>query len=489
MTEELSSPVLSTLKATGSFVDNAISQSGKNLRLPQAVARLNLSKKHGADCATIFFAILIQPILKTQSTWAFCREFLSAFSIGKQDVIYRFLQREDIRWAALLRHCAKRFYQRHREAIGAASDCAFVVDDSLSHRCGKGVEGTASLWDHNEKRTVRAHRVLTLGFVFAKGFIPLASQLCIGKKKTCLRTGGFRDGRSEVARAYQNGLKQSKFALLKSALKTAIANGLRAQWLIGDSAFGTKGNIALALDHDMDALFLMKRGRLKYRFQGRDYVAKDFYRLFRRLMRPAAGGHFRCYDFEAEINLAEDRTQPEKWVKVQLLLSRPASNRNRGGWVLSLCTNREVSVDRMIELYSMRWSIEVFFKESKQHLGHLTHQTGNFVSNYASIQLSAIRYLLLLDSALEVAAGGEVGLADIRNQQRERLTLIGYMGVLWQSFTRLIFGLLDELEPRLGADIITEIKATLAEKLDQFINLAFQIDFNCPDDETNPQPC
>ena len=159
------------------------------------------------------------------------------------------------------------------------------------------------------------------------------------------------------------------------------------------------------------------------------------------------------------------------------MLSRPTRNRNKDGWVLSLCTDMEVSVERMIELYLMRWSIEVFFKECKQHWGWLNNQSGDFVSSYASMHLSSIRYLLLLDAALN-ADSGEAGLVAIRRDTSEHLNLHAYMGILWQWFVRLIFGWLDELEHQLGKTVLGEIRAYLEVKVDEFIDLAFQIDFN-----------
>ena len=52
-------------------------------------------------------------------------------------------------------------------------------------------------------------------------------------------------------------------------LKRALRSGIKAKWLIGDSGYGQKENIALALDNKLDALFLMKRDYTKYRVNGR----------------------------------------------------------------------------------------------------------------------------------------------------------------------------------------------------------------------------
>ena len=480
--KELTSPVTSTLKAAGEFVDNSISQSLERLSLGVIISQANLTKQAGASALDILYLIMLAPIVKVDSTWAFCSQFLDQWRIGQKDVIYRFLLREDIKWASIQAKLAAAFARFHLQDV-PVNDCALVVDCSLRHRSGK-VEGSSARYDHVISKVVRAQKVIAIGLAFPKGFIPLANQFCIGKKKRQERKKSFQDGRSEVAKAYHRGVEETPNNILKGMVKRAINAGIKAAWLIGDSGYGQKANIALAIDHGLDALFLMKRDNTKYRVNGKLYKAKELYTLLRRQMKPAADGRFRSHAFNAELNLNKAGEEP-RWIAVQLMLSRPTCNRNKNGWVLSLCTNMDVSVDRMIELYLMRWSIEVFFKECKQHLGWLNNQSGNFISSYASLHLSSIRYLLLLDATLN-SMGGERGLVAMRRETKDQLNLLCYMGLLWEWFVSMVFGWLDELESLVGKTKLDEIKAYLGEKLDEFIELAFQIDLNS--DESLPLP-
>ena len=476
--KEINSPVTSSLKGVGQFVDNAIGQSLKRLSFEKILSKAKIRKKFGATPVDILYIVLLAPIVRANSTWAFCDKFLEQWRIGAKDVIYRFLRREDINWASILMSLATAFARLQLHSI-PQEDCALVVDCSKKHRSGK-VEGASHLFDHVIKNVVRSQHVIALGLVTPKGFVPLANHFCIGKKKLQRRTKDFEDGRSEVAKAWRRGRNESPAQILRAMVKRAINAGIKAKWLIADSGYGMKPNIALALDHGLDALFLMKRDRTNYRVDGKLYKAKELHQLFRRRMKPVAGGCFRSVAFKAEINLNTEKGKPDRWIPVQLMLSRPTRNRNKNGWVLSLCTDMEVSVDRMIELYLMRWSIEVFFKECKQHLGWLNNQSGDFVSSYASMHLSSIRYLLLLDAALN-ADSGEAGLVAIRRETSEQLNLQAYLGILWQWFVRLIFGWIDELESQFKKSVLAEIKVHLEGKVDEFIDLAFEIDFNSPE--------
>ena len=50
---------------------------------------------------------------------------------------------------------------------------------------------------------------------------------------------------------------------------------------------------------------------------------------------------------------------------------------------------------KMIEIYQIRWSIEVFFKESKQLLNLGRCQSNNFDAHIADITMTMIQYILI----------------------------------------------------------------------------------------------
>ena len=93
------------------------------------------------------------------------------------------------------------------------------------------------------------------------------------------------------------------------------------------------------------------------------------------------------------------------------------------------------------------------------------------------MHLSSLRYQLLLDAALR-SQSGEKGLVAFRKEASEQFTEICYMGLLWETFRNLVFGWLDELELSIGFDTLRTIKNHLEGKIDEFIDVAFEIDFN-----------
>ncbi len=81
-----------------------------------------------------------------------------------------------------------------------------------------------------------------------------------------------------------------------------------------------------------------------------------------------------------------------KTKKVKLFFSRQGKN---GKWKVLMTTNITLSFIEMIKIYQIRWTIEVFFKETKQLLGLGKCQSKDFDAQISSITITMIQYLLL----------------------------------------------------------------------------------------------
>ena len=66
-----------------------------------------------------------------------------------------------------------------------------------------------------------------------------------------------------------------------------------------------------------------------------------------------------------------------------------------GKWKTFLSTDTKLSFIKMLEIYAIRWSIEVFFKESKQLLFLGKDQSTDFDSQIASTTLTMMQYILI----------------------------------------------------------------------------------------------
>ena len=172
------------------------------------------------------------------------------------------------------------------------------------------------------------------------------------------------------------------------------------------------------------------------------------------------------------VNLQTDVRKPERWVKVQLVFSAPVRAHRADTWVLFLCTDLKMNEQQILEAYSLRWSIEVYFKEIKQNLGFLKEQSGRYQVAYASVHLAAIRYLLLFEAMLR---SGRLNYGEIRDRQTGYLQMLTYAGLLWQLFRALIEGALESLVRDLGRKVVRKVTSAIDQTVESFLNEALMI--------------
>lgn len=68
---------------------------------------------------------------------------------------------------------------------------------------------------------------------------------------------------------------------------------------------------------------------------------------------------------------------------------------HKGKWHGLLTTNLDLSFEQAYKIYATRWTIEVFFKESKQHLGLGKCQSQDFDAQIGGITISMLQYNIL----------------------------------------------------------------------------------------------
>jgi hypothetical protein len=420
----------------------------------------------------VLCALLIWPLLKLQSLHCFCAELCQILS-GNVSVLYDFLGREDVNWRGLSSELSLRVYQRNE--LGARQRRAFVTDDTGKARAGRKVQGTSCYFDHTQGRTLKGHQMLTLGLAAENGFLPLESQLVMGEKSPVLkpRDKPFRDHRSSAARDMNRAGELSKQERFRDMLRRALRAGYIALYVLADAWFGCKENILFCLDNDLIGIFQMKRGNLVYQFQGVNHTASELYARVQRRMRPLnSKARYKTASLVVRVNLQTEVRQPQRWVSVRLVFSAPVRERSAHTWVVFLCTETTLADAKILEVYALRWSIEVYFKEIKQNLGFLKEQSGRYEVAYASVHLSAIRYLLLFEAMLR---NGQLSYGQIRDRQTGQLQILTYASLLWQLFRAIIEGALDGLVEDLGRNVIQRVADAIDQTVEAFLSDALQI--------------
>ena len=141
-------------------------------------------------------------------------------------------------------------------------------------------------------------------------------------------------------------------------------------------------------------------------------------------------------------------------------------------WALFLSTDAQISAAQMLEVYAMRWAIEVYFRESKQHLKWLGEQGRSYATHVASLHLSAACYLMLVYAQL---SHNLQSITQAREHIHETVEMLNYAKQLWQAFRVIVYQALDSVQAQLGVQT-TVVMCTIDKKIEDFLVQILQLD-------------
>ena len=466
----------------GRYVDNIFAQAWKSLNLGKLIERAGFKKRTGVPVADAIFLLVLWKWVNASSLAVFCRKSLSTFSGAKKDVMYDLLKREDADWRGLHSGVGKAVHQRCD--IASSRLKVFVLDDTMKGRRGKKMEAVSCHFDHTEGRYVMGQQVLTLGLATEDQFLPLDSQIYISQSKPHQLMRAFDDARSVTAKRYKEATTQSKPEMAKGMLQSAVRQNIRADYLAADAWFGTKAMIQAAQSLALTAVLRMKKNKMNYHLidengETRALNAEGLYKYaVKGEWKKVGGMPYYAVTLDVEIDIAsEEEKKTNQRIKVRLLFVRGATEGEKPSvgkkdWALFLTTDVGMSVAETLEVYALRWGIEVYFKEAKQNLGFLQEQTWTFASHTASIHLSAIRYLLLVYAQHE---NEELRVCDVRARVRDQLTSLDYAKQLWWLFRALIHDAMEGINREIGglADVVMK---AIDDRVHEFFVKSLQLD-------------
>lgn len=482
MNSDTNNPLLPTLTSdlltrSGMHTDNLFSTMWKRLHFDTLLSQAGFKKRTGTPVAEVVYLLLLWVWLKANSISMFSRESLLSFSAAKKDALYDFLNREDVNWRQLQLLTAKKVIH----ATDNSKLRAFVVDDSVKIRTGRKMPGVSSHFDHLNGRCVMGQQVLTLGIATEAQFMPLDSELFISQSKVQPLKNDFKDGRSIVAKRYRDGLENTKPQMVAQMVRRALRAGIDAQYFLSDSWFATKPILKFTEEESLIGVVRMKKNKMKYRLTvDGAYQMLNSAELYKHHVKgqwqKGRGLPYQFKSIEVELNLAQTKDDDDRWIKVKLLFSRGLDEEKqqpgKHDWAVFLSTDSQMDDEKILEVYALRWGIEVYFKEAKQNLGLLKEQSTHYSTYIASIHLTAIRFCILLFAKHEENAQT---ISDVRNDLAKNLCSLDFASQLWILFRAIIAGTFDELKAVYG-EILGDILRQIDCKVKQFFEQVMQMD-------------
>jgi len=171
-----------------------------------------------------------------------------------------------------------------------------------------------------------------------------------------------------------------------SMLRLAISKGIRFDYLLVDSWFTCHELVTFIVTRRIGCHFLgmIKMGKTRYEVFDKNLTAKEIIERLRRTKKTKRSKLLGYYYGEIIVDF--------KGIEVKILFCKTSK---KGSWNAIMTTNTELTFEQAYKIYSTRWSIEVFFKESKQNLGLGKCQSQDFDAQIAATTLCMIQYNLL----------------------------------------------------------------------------------------------
>jgi SRSO17 transposase len=470
------------LQSSDCLVDNLFADLWKSMGMNTLLSKAGFNKRSGTPITELVYVLTLWVWLKKGTIGMFARESLHYFTTAEKDALYSTLNREDLNWRKLNLQTAVKTIKQ----MPSQSTKAFVLDDSIKIRHGKKMPGVSSHFDHTLGRSVMGQQVLTLGYSCEQGFVSLDSEIFISKVKAQELYEDFKDARSIVGKRYFQAQQLTKPQMAKSMMARAIRGGVKAEFLLADAWFGTKAMLRSTEELSLTAIVRMKKSKLKYRlttYKNEQEVVRDldlkalYKQTVRKKWQKISGQAYQCKGLDVQLNLANSEKEPEQWRNVRLLFVRgntelEKQETGKHDWAVFLSTDINLEPEKILEIYALRWAVEVYFKEAKQHLGFLKEQSTHYAAYIASIHLVAIRFCLLISAKQNSEASG---FSEVRSSLSHNLRDINYATRLWQVFKAIITGALNELKDLLGETVIL-VMETIEQHIHCFFVQALQLD-------------
>ena len=369
----------------------------------------------------------------------------------KKDTLYRFKNNSWIPWRKLLYSVSRRFIKLTEDLeieeiseVDKKPTC-FIFDDTDIAKTGVNIEGISKIWSHKEHRHILGFKLLVCNFFDGISSIPLdfsfhrengsKKKEQYGLKKKDLENQFTKERQKEQPSTQRKTeLDEKKTTMVFEMIKGAFKAGFKAEYVLTDSWFFCEELLNIVLKKGMSLISGVKMGKLIFNYNEKNYSPKALVNILKAKAK---------YNRKLKIHYI-DLIVKYKGQTIKLFFIR---YRGQKKWRIIMCSNTKLSLQKVLEIYQIRWSIEVFFKEMKQYLGLGNCHSRDFDAHVAHTTLAMITYLAL---ALKKRVDCHQTLGQLFRQVKSELLELTIAQKVWKWFLIIITELIDlfDVEPK-----------------------------------------
>jgi len=241
------------------------------------------------------------------------------------------------------------------------------------------------------------------------------------------RRNQFRKNRDKASPGYQRKSESdmSKVQSVINMISRAVKRGFEFDYVLFDSWFFSKeilARIESFRTKSIKLIAMVKMGKTLYRdcLDDKEMNADDLRKRYRKKVK-------RNRKFNAKYIMVP------VWYdnrRVNLFFVKLGSGSK---WRAFITNDLKIGFNKLMEVYHIRWSCEVFFKDAKQHLQLGKCQCNNFDSQIGATTLAMMQYIMLLLYKQRYYGQSLGSIFDLLSSQAQEENITRYlMDIFWE---------------------------------------------------------
>ena len=349
-------------------------------------------KKAGFSFDNLISTLLFLPLIGISSIHGFTTNKDKDLDKCGKDSYYRILANQKINWRVFLSLFVKQYLLKD-ELFTPSADATkcLIFDDTDLSKTGKTIEGVSKIYNHVSKTYYLGFKLLVAGYWNGSVFIPIDFSLHRESKTSKLKYGLTAKQRkvqkktprcnNTVAAKRYKELNKKKTDLLVQMFSRVVKRKIPVDYILIDTWFTSIG-LLKKLRSISSSTHIIGMYKYNSKIEVKSKV-KTLSQLKKQKIKPKRCRKFNYYyhHYISEID----------GLKVAVFISKRGK---KGKWHTLISTDTTIKFVKAIEVYSIRWSIEVFFKETKQLFGLGKCQSTNFDVQIAQMTITMVQYLL-----------------------------------------------------------------------------------------------
>jgi len=374
--------------------DEGVLVFSKQFKIGHLLKPFSAAKKQGYSLMLVFVAFILNRF-----------GGLSVYAAQKtgnldmdENTIYRFMNNPLINWRSILLSFSKQFLKciSSKCEVDEKSVKCFVIDDSDIEKSGTTFEGLSKIYSHKEHRYLFGFKLLLLCYWDGKSLIPCELSFHRENKENEYGLNKKQQKRQFTKERSDNGYFQERYDELDEAkssvaidmLKRCVKRGILGSYVLMDSWFVTDfmlKEIRKIRKGMLHVVGMCKIDKRKFEVDGKERNSQTIIKMNENNSSKVRS----CSKYKSRyfVVVANYKGMPVKLFYIKY--------KNAKKWTLLLTTDLSLSFVKAMELYQIRWSIEVLFKECKQYLRLGKSQNTDFCGQIADATLTMITYTIL----------------------------------------------------------------------------------------------